>query len=42
MSDFVRRPEWRSLPIAIKVAIVHIWRSEHEPLPPPSADEGMA
>jgi hypothetical protein len=30
LEDYVRRPEWASLPMQIKVAVVHLWRAEHD------------
>ena len=30
LEDYVRRPGWASLPMQIKVAVVHLWRAEHE------------
>lgn len=30
LEDYVRRPEWAALPMQIKVAVVHLWRAEHD------------
>ena len=39
LEDYVRRPEWAALPLPIKVAVVHLWRAEHDP---PNLDEPIA
>jgi hypothetical protein len=31
LEEYVRRPEWASLPMQIKVSVVHLWRAEHDP-----------
>jgi hypothetical protein len=31
LEDYVCRPEWADLPLKIKVAMIHVWRTEHEP-----------
>ena len=31
LEDFVRRPEWAALPMQIKLAVVHLWRTENDP-----------
>ena len=40
--DYVRRPEWASLPMQIKVAVVHVWRAEHDPPITAETDAGGA
>jgi hypothetical protein len=37
LEDYVQRPEWAALPIQIKLAIVHLWRTENDP--PLTADD---
>jgi hypothetical protein len=34
-ADFVKRAEWRSLPLAIKVSVLHLRRTEQELVEPP-------
>ena len=31
LEDYARRPERAALPIQIKVALLHVWRTENEP-----------
>jgi hypothetical protein len=33
--EFVQRAEWASLPLRVKLAVLHLRRSELYPLPPP-------
>ena len=40
LEDYVRRPEWAALSIQIKLAIVHLWRTENDP--PLTADDAAA
>ena len=40
LEDYVRRPEWAALPMQIKLAVVHLWRTENDP--PRTADDAAA
>ena len=40
LEDYVRRPEWAALPMRIKLAVVHLWRTENDP--PRTADATAA
>jgi hypothetical protein len=35
LENFAASQAWRELPLKIKLMLVHIWRRETEPLPPP-------
>jgi hypothetical protein len=30
LEEYARRPAWEALPLQIKVAVVHLWRTERE------------